>query len=653
MLGGPPFAGGWWPRTRGTGAIRGTEFKPLPRIYTNMEKGDGDRMDLRAHLTDVLFARLAFTLAVASPVLWVRIEQHGARPVELVVIALVLMAANLPVLALHFGGGIRLVAAVTVAIDLVLVTAAILLAEGGAGTIALFYVWPIIFSSAFLPGWAPYATAGAASAASIGVWTLLERGVLNPSGGDSWFAGDWSLDLLCLQITAFLLTALLAGRLAATIGRAARELRDAQHDMEEQLRSLQRSNARLQVLGESSRLFLRHHSVDGLMSEAVRQSARSAGIAAGFALVRSPATGEHEEKGLFDVSAELARRLRDHGLLELADDGALLCVTADDPRRARLLKDLEHEGLHGLVVAPLEAKAERLGLVCLLFRRGEPVDGDAARLLQSQCGLVAIVLRTIRDTEELGRKNRELTHLDELKSDFMATMSHELRTPLTSIIGYSDMLLSGMTGELNEKQQGFVQSILNGGEQLLNLINDILDLTKIEAGRLELNFEAVDLRAALLNVLPVVKPRAQEKRIRISTFLPTELPPLWADPSKLNQVLLNLLTNGVKYTHENGTVSVEARLADDDKVEIWVNDTGIGISAEDQQRVFQRFTQIDSSATRTQGGTGLGLAIARELVELHGGTLRLQSKLGKGSSFIFTVPISGQPTDPLAAGKIS
>jgi len=262
------------------------------------------------------------------------------------------------------------------------------------------------------------------------------------------------------------------------------------------------------------------------------------------------------------------------------------------------------------------------------------------------------VVRNIQYNEELARKNEELTHLDQLKSDFMATMSHELRTPLTSIIGYSDMLLSGMTGELNEKQSAFVDSILKGGESLLNLINDVLDLTKIEAGRLELNREAVDLRAALLGVLPVVKPRAQDKRIRISTFLPTDLPLVWADPGKLNQILLNLITNGIKYTHENGSVSVEARTVDD-TVEIWVNDTGIGIAREDQDKVFQRFTQIDSSATRSQGGTGLGLAIVRELVELHGGAIRVQSKLGKGSSFIFTMPISTKPADPLAAGKIS
>jgi signal transduction histidine kinase len=214
------------------------------------------------------------------------------------------------------------------------------------------------------------------------------------------------------------------------------------------------------------------------------------------------------------------------------------------------------------------------------------------------------------------------------------------------------MLLSGMTGELNEKQSAFVDSILKGGESLLNLINDVLDLTKIEAGRLELNREAVDLRAALLGVLPVVKPRAQDKRIRISTFLPTDLPLVWADPAKLNQILLNLITNGIKYTHENGSVSIEARPLEG-LVEIWVTDTGIGVAKEDQAKVFQRFTQIDSSATRSQGGTGLGLAIVRELVELHGGTIRLQSKLAKGSSFIFTMPISTTPADPLAAGKIS
>ncbi|MEI6726857.1 MAG: GAF domain-containing sensor histidine kinase, partial [Actinomycetes bacterium] len=377
------------------------------------------------------------------------------------------------------------------------------------------------------------------------------------------------------------------------------------------------------------------------------------GMRAGFALVLNRNSGEYDARARHGrVDEALVRKMRELGLAEAARAGVRRCEEVTDPQIGRLLKVVERDGFRGFLLAPLEAKNEVLGVICLLYDRDHVVADSAVPTLGALSGQVALVLRNIQYNEELARKNDELTHLDQLKSDFMATMSHELRTPLTSIIGYSDMLLSGMTGELNEKQSTFVDSILKGGESLLNLINDVLDLTKIEAGRLELNREPVDLRAALLGVLPVVKPRAQDKRIRISTFLPTDLPPVLADPGKLNQVLLNLITNGIKYTHENGSVSVEARTSGD-LVEIWVNDTGIGIAKEDQQKVFQRFTQIDSSATRSQGGTGLGLAIVKELVEMHGGSIRVQSKLGKGSSFVFTMPISSKPADPLAAGKIS
>jgi signal transduction histidine kinase len=393
--------------------------------------------------------------------------------------------------------------------------------------------------------------------------------------------------------------------------------------------------------------------VGALVSDALRQIAGAAGITAGYVLIRTPGSGEYDERArLGAVEPSLIWRMRELGLVDLAGDGAQRCEAVTDPRVGRVLKAVEKDGYHGFLVAPLEAKNDLLGLVCLLYRKDAAIADSAVSTVRALCDQIALVVRNIRYNEELARKNDELTHLDQLKSDFMATMSHELRTPLTGIIGYSDMMLSGMTGELNEKQATFVNSILEGGETLLNLINDILDLTKIEAGRLELNFEAVDLRAALLGVFPVVKPRAQDKRIRISTFLPTDLPLVWADHSKLNQVLLNLLTNGIKYTHENGSVSVEARTVGD-FVEIWVTDTGIGIAKEDQAKVFQRFTQIDSSATRSQGGTGLGLAIVKELVELHGGGIRVQSKLGKGSSFVFTMPITTKPADPLAAGKIS
>jgi signal transduction histidine kinase len=232
-------------------------------------------------------------------------------------------------------------------------------------------------------------------------------------------------------------------------------------------------------------------------------------------------------------------------------------------------------------------------------------------------------------------------------------MSHELRTPLTSIIGYSDMLLSGMTGEVSDRQRGFIRSILNSGENLLNLINDILDLTKIEAGKLELNLEPTDLRSVLAQVLTVLKPRAKEKRIKVSTFLPANLPPLQADPAKLGQILSNLLTNAVKYTLEGGSVGIEARTVENGSVEIRVTDTGIGIDPEDQERIFERFTQVDGSGTRSQGGTGLGLAITKDLIELHGGAIRVQSQPGAGSSFIFTMPQAVGQHGRLVVSKIA
>jgi signal transduction histidine kinase len=609
-------------------------------------------MDLHRQLRDVLYVRVLFTLAVVSVALLIRFEDHGAGAGGLLVALAVAAAVNLPLVALAPRLRLTTLVVVMMVLDFGLVTAAALVAGGFPGFIAVFYVWPIVLVGLFLPAWGPYLAAAAASVAYALLWLWLvdyAHGVpVSAKLGAN--RGTFSL---AAYVMGYLLVALLMGRVAVVLRRTTRELTSARAGTEEQLRRLRATNEQLQAMGDSSRVFLRHQEVDQLMPEALRLVAAVVSARAGFALVVNHNTGDMDLKacigGLDDA---FIRKLRDIGVTDAARQGAQVCEAVTDPRSGRLLKAAEHAGFHGLVLAPLEAKNELLGGVCLLSRAADGARQAAIPTVRALCDQVALVVRNIQYNEELARKNEELTHLDQLKSDFMATMSHELRTPLTSIIGYSDMLLSGMTGELNEKQSAFVDSILKGGEALLNLINDVLDLTKIEAGRLELNREPVDLRAALLGVLPVIKPRAQDKRIRITTFLPTDLPLVWADPGKLNQVLLNLITNGVKYTHENGNVSVEAR-PNGELVEIWVNDTGIGIAGEDLDKVFQRFTQIDSSATRSQGGTGLGLAIVKELVELHGGSIRVQSKLGKGSSFIFTMPITNRPADPLSAGKIS
>jgi signal transduction histidine kinase len=612
-------------------------------------------MDLRKQLHDVLYARVLFTLAVLTAVLWVQIDDHGPVPAELVVALAVILLVNVPFFLLENRVVTHTLMGAMVVVDILLVTCGIVYSGGALSSAGVFYVWPIVLSSVFLPPWSPYAAATASGAAYAGVWwlqraDLLSTAAMVPGYGVS---SRWMLISVSLHVAAFLLIALLAGRLATALIRGTEEISTAKADTEAQLRRMRATNDQLHLMSESSRVFLRHHEVDALMPEALNQIVGASGLSAGFALIRNHNTGEFDEKAIHgSVDAALVRKTKDLGVAEIAGAGARQLEEVTDSQVGRLLKAIEKAGFRGLLLAPLQAKTDLLGLVCLLYRQDDTVVESTVSTLRALCDQVALVVRNIQFNEELAHKNDELTHLDQLKSDFMATMSHELRTPLTSIIGYSDMLLSGMTGELNEKQTAFIDSILKGGEALLNLINDVLDLTKIEAGRLELNYESVDLRAALLGVLPVVKPRAQDKRIRISTFLPTDLPLVSADPGKLNQILLNLLTNGVKYSHENGSVSVEARTTGE-LVEIWINDTGIGIAKEDQAKVFQRFTQIDSSATRMQGGTGLGLAIVKELVELHGGTIRLQSKLGKGSSFIFTVPISTKPADPLSAGKIS
>jgi signal transduction histidine kinase len=612
-------------------------------------------MDLRRQLHDVLYARVLTVLAVVVASVWVHTEEHGLSVPELAIATVVLIVATVPFVLLENRVRTETLAGALVLADIVVVTAGVAVSGWAFGAIAVFYIWPIIVAGVFLPTWGPYATAAVAGAGYVAVWRLQASGWLSPPAGLAQFdiSADWAILTVSMHMAAFLIVALLSGRLASTLVRSSVHLSETKAEAEAQLHRVQMANEQLSNLSESTRVFLRHQDAASLLKEALARVGSVTGLTAGFALVRNPRSGEWDERATRgDVDPALVRKLRDLEIWTQAKDGVRTVDTVTDDQTRRLLKAAEAAGWHGFVIAPLEAMHELRAVMCMLRTRDREVDTAALPTVQALSSLAALVLQTIQYNEELERKNEVLTHLDELKSDFMATMSHELRTPLTSVIGYSDMLLSGMTGELNEKQTAFVESILRNGETLLGLINDVLDLTKIESGRLELNREPIDLRAALLGVLPIVKPRAREKRIRISTFLPTDLPLLYADPAKLNQVLLNLLTNGIKYTHDNGNVSVEARPAGE-VVEIWVNDTGIGIAKEDQDKVFQRFTQIDSSATRIQGGTGLGLAIVRELVELHGGSIRLQSKLGKGSSFVFTVPIATRPADPLAAGKIS
>jgi signal transduction histidine kinase len=224
------------------------------------------------------------------------------------------------------------------------------------------------------------------------------------------------------------------------------------------------------------------------------------------------------------------------------------------------------------------------------------------------------------------------------KSEFLANMSHELRTPLNAVIGFSEVLASGMAGPVTEKQREFVGDIHESGKHLLSLINDILDLSKIEAGKMELDVKTFDLPSALDNALTLVRGRAERHGIQLEADIAAAVGECAADERKVKQIVLNLLTNAVKFTPEGGRVTLCATRADG-AYELSVKDTGIGIAEEDLERIFEEFQQVGTDSARKAEGTGLGLSLTRRLVELHGGTIRVASIPGEGSTFRFTLPI--------------
>ena len=223
------------------------------------------------------------------------------------------------------------------------------------------------------------------------------------------------------------------------------------------------------------------------------------------------------------------------------------------------------------------------------------------------------------------------------KTEFLANMSHELRTPLNAIIGFSEVLLERMFGELNERQADYLKDIHSSGKHLLSLINDILDLSKIEAGKMELELSDFDLPAALQNAIMLLKERAQRHSINLTLAVDAGLDTIVADERKFKQIMLNLLSNAVKFTPDGGSVAVAARSVGA-MIQILVSDSGIGISVEDQQALFEEFKQVGSDRARNSEGTGLGLALTKRFIELHGGTIHVDSTLGKGTTFAFTIP---------------
>jgi len=297
-----------------------------------------------------------------------------------------------------------------------------------------------------------------------------------------------------------------------------------------------------------------------------------------------------------------------------------------------------------LAIIPLAVKGQAIGVLEFEHLDEEyHYSQQELNLAMTLANQAAVALDNALLYEEQREITEQLRELDKLKSQFLANMSHELRTPLNSIIGFSRVIMKGIDGPVTDQQTQDLSAIYNAGQHLLNMINDILDISKIEAGKMELAFEDIDLPQIIESVLSTARGLVKDRPVELHTDIPDDLPIVHADPTRIRQILLNLLSNATKFTDEGSiTVKVRQQTGPSGRSEVCIGiiDTGVGIAPEDQQDLFEPFTQVDGSATRKTGGTGLGLSITRLLVDLHDGEINIDSKPGEGSTFYFSIPIA-------------
>ncbi|HZW02719.1 MAG TPA: response regulator, partial [Anaerolineaceae bacterium] len=304
------------------------------------------------------------------------------------------------------------------------------------------------------------------------------------------------------------------------------------------------------------------------------------------------------------------------------------------------------------LAAPIELRSGETGVLELIAAgRQRRWTQDERLLVQEVANQLALAIENARAYQMAQKAVEEMREVDRLKSQFLANMSHELRTPLNSIIGFSKVILKGIDGPINEVQEQDLSSIFNSGQHLLSLINNILDLSKVEAGKMELQFEEVNLNDIINSVMSTAIGLVRDKPVKLHSIVPPDLPVVTADSTRIRQVLLNFISNAAKFT-EKGSITVEAKQilspASKPEIQVAVTDTGDGIAEADHAKLFLPFSQVDDSPTRKTGGTGLGLSICRSFIELHGGRIGLlRSEVGVGSTFFFTLPLTLPEADPM------
>jgi signal transduction histidine kinase len=438
--------------------------------------------------------------------------------------------------------------------------------------------------------------------------------------------------------------------LADQFNEMASKLEDSHANLEAQVevrtRELEQSVLELRALGEVSQVVNSTLNLENVLATIVAQAVQLSSTTAGSIYVFDGQQQKFELRATYGMDpttiAAFAGRPVDIGqrnvALALARQEPIQIPDFHDEPASSFKDFILEAGFRAVLLAPLLWQDEIAGL--LVVRRKEP--GEFPRgtvdLIKTVAAQSVQAIENARLFSELKEKSLQVEIESRHKSQFLANMSHELRTPLNAILGYTELVLDRIYGEIPDRMRGVMERVQVNGRHLLGLINDVLDLAKIEAGQLTLEMTEYSMKRVVTGVLDGLEPLAGEKRIALRGEISRNLPPGWGDERRIAQVLVNLIGNAIKFT-DAGEVSVRASTSDESLL-VAVRDTGSGISEADQERIFDEFQQADSSLIRRKGGTGLGLSIAKRIIEMHGGCIWVESALGEGSTFSFTLPTS-------------
>jgi signal transduction histidine kinase len=422
----------------------------------------------------------------------------------------------------------------------------------------------------------------------------------------------------------------------------------------ERTTELGHSVARLEALAEVSQAVNSTLDLQEVLETIVTRAVQLSAANVGAIYEYDEAAKELHLRAVKGASAELAARLYKRALYlgegasgKAAETGKPVEVTdVDDPAHpyaspVREITDLA--GLRALLAIPLRREGRVVGTLTLGRAHTGKFPLEIVEVLQTFAAQSTVAIQNAHLFREIAEKSRELEAASQHKSQFLANMSHELRTPLNAILGYTELIVDQIYGEVPKKILDVMSRVQKSGRHLLGLINDVLDMSKIEAGQLQLSLKDYSFTDTVNTVVAAMEPLIAEKCLRLTVDVDANLPLGFGDDRRLAQVLLNLVGNAVKFT-DQGAVTVGARKSNGHFL-VSVADTGPGIPASEQRRIFEEFQQVDSSSTRTKGGTGLGLAIAKRIVEMHGGRLWVESALGAGSTFYFTIPVRTEQKD--------